>query len=178
MNLSIHTEAVSRISGDIVLVKNACEIPPLDALIIPGGESTTVGKLIEMDGIANEIKAMAKKGKPILGTCTGAILLSREIVDCAEGQKSLGLIDISVRRNAFGRQRESFEAGVDFEGIGKFPGVFIRAPAIESVGKGAKAAASLGEKVVGARQGNVLALAFHPELTEDTRVHEYFLQMI
>ncbi len=148
------------------------EISKADALIIPGGESTTVTELMLKNGAWDEIKKFASMGKPIMGTCAGCIIIGKN-----EQVPSLGIIDILVKRNAFGRQRESFEVKLNIKGIGDFNGIFIRAPLIEKVGKNVEVLAKFGDKMVMARQKNVLALSFHPELTEDSRIHEYFLKM-
>lgn len=154
------------------------ELKDLDGLIIPGGESTTIGKLMVEWGLLEEIKAKAAKGLVLYGTCAGMILLSKEII--GSDQPRLGLLDATVQRNAFGRQRESFEADMDVPELGPKPlrAVFIRAPYIEKVGPNVKVLAVVNGKIVIARQGNILVTAFHPELTDDTRIHQYFLNMI
>ncbi|MBN2015052.1 MAG: pyridoxal 5'-phosphate synthase glutaminase subunit PdxT [Candidatus Altiarchaeota archaeon] len=156
------------IRGDVYAVKNPDEVRELDALIIPGGESTTILKLLKEYGVDREIKNLAKKKVPIMGTCAGLILLS-----------NLGLMDIAVSRNAFGRQRESFEVDLKILRLGKEPyhAVFIRAPVIEKTGKGVEVLAEYDNRVIMAQQGNLLAVAFHPELTSDTRLIRYFLSL-
>jgi len=151
----------------------------LDGLIIPGGESTTITRLMLSYDLRNEISNLAENGFPILGTCAGMILLAREVADTAE--QALGLIAIKVRRNAFGRQRESFETALSIPVLGEkpFPGVFIRAPLIEQANSNVEILARLDDStMVAARQGKIIACAFHPELTDDPRFHEYFLNII
>ncbi len=166
------------VEGEVIATRKRGVVAKSDAVILPGGESTTISKLIFREGIAEEILLAAEEGKQIMGTCAGLILLASEGDEqvAKTGTKLLRLMDISVRRNAFGRQRESFQCSLNFEGVGEVPAVFIRAPAITRIGKDVKPLAHLNEFVVAAQQKNILALAFHPELTEDTRIHEYFLR--
>jgi 5'-phosphate synthase pdxT subunit len=173
-----HIKMLKKCGAEAVEVRTPQELKDLDGLIIPGGESTTIGKLMVEWGLMEEIKAKAAKGMALYGTCAGMILLSKDII--GSDQPRLGLLDAAVQRNAFGRQRESFEADMDVPEFGQKPlkAVFIRAPYIETVGPNVKVMAVVNDKVVIARQGNILVTAFHPELTEDTRVHEYFLKMI
>jgi len=145
----------------------------LDALVIPGGESTTITKLMKEYGIDEEIIKFYKKGKLIYGTCAGAIILANKVIG---KQESLGLIDVEIERNAYGRQIDSFEALIDIKYIGKFPGVFIRAPIIRKVCKG-DILAYYNNSPVMVRQDNVLVTTFHSELGNDSRVHEYWLNM-
>lgn len=155
------------------------DIEGIDGLIIPGGESTTISKLMLAYKLADEIRNLAKQGIPIWGTCAGMILLANEIAD-GNKLEPIGIMDIRVKRNAFGRQRESFEAKLTIPVLGKkaFPGVFIRAPLIEQV-KSGEILARLGDStIVAARQGKLLASAFHPELTDDLRFHQYFLDIV
>lgn len=163
-------------NGSVRIVKKASDIKGLDGLIIPGGESTTIGKLVRLYEIDKAIKENEKL--VIMGTCAGAILLGREIA--GSDQFTLGLMDISVERNAYGRQRESFEAGIEIPALGEklFKAVFIRAPVIRDVGKGADVLARHGGEPVLVRHGRYLACTFHPELEDDARVHQYFLAMI
>ncbi len=165
------------IEGEVIATRRRGVVSKSDAVIIPGGESTTISKLIFSDGIADEILELAESGKPVMGTCAGLILLSKHGDEQVEktGTRLLGLMDIWVKRNAFGRQKDSFQVELDIKHIGKFNAVFIRAPAIERVGKDVEVMATFQNYVVAARQDNVLGLAFHPELTNDTRIHEYFL---
>lgn len=169
-----------------MIIKKPHELSRIDALIIPGGESTTIGKLMVKYGFVDVIRELHEEGLPIYGTCAGLILLAKRIsegtqpFDSTQGRPLLGLMDIEARRNAFGRQRESFEADLDIAGITPppFPAVFIRAPWIESVEPGVTIMAEFGGKVVMARQGNLLVSAFHPELMDDPRIHRYFIEMI
>lgn len=182
-NVEEHVEALSRVfRGEIVKIKHKGTVPSCDAIIIPGGESTTLCRLAWSEGIAQEIIERARQGMPIMGTCAGLILLASRGDDDVKKtrQKLLGLMDTTVDRNAFGRQRESFEAPLDVSCIsgGPFNAVFIRAPAIVSAGKSIEALATLDGRIVAARQGNMLALAFHPELTDDARIHEYFMDIV
>ncbi len=158
--------------GDVIAVKKAEQVEELDGLVIPGGESTTIGKLIQKYDIDKAIGA--KPELAIFGTCAGAILLAKEI----EGYKqfSLRLMDIAVARNAFGRQRESFEVDLEIPVLGEKPfhAVFIRAPIITRAGRDVEVLAKVDDAIVLARQGRYLACAFHPELTRDTRLHRYF----
>jgi len=159
-------------------VKTAESVDLCDGLIIPGGESTTVGKLMDRYGVDAAIRRNVGRGMAVFGTCTGMILLAKEIE--GSDQPRLGLMDITVRRNAFGRQIDSFEADLDVEVIDGSPvrAVFIRAPFVTEVRGDAKVLARLATgEIVMVRQGNLLAAAFHPELTDDTRVHEYFAEI-
>ncbi len=167
--------------AELVKIKHKGIAPACDALIIPGGESTTLGRLMEREGIADEIRKAANAGVPVMGTCAGLVLLAKKGDGQVEktGQPLLGLMDIHVNRNAFGRQRESFEAHVDFKGFtAPFNAVFIRAPCITKAGSNVEVLSNHNGCIVAARQKNMLALAFHPELTEDLRIHRYFLKMI
>jgi len=159
-------------------VRKAADLAGLDGLVIPGGESTTIHKLMTAYGMSEPIKAFAAGGGAVYGTCAGLITVARETV---EGQPpTLGLMDIVARRNAFGRQVRSFEADLEVTGLkgGPVRAVFIRAPWIESTGPCVHVLAEWGGRVVAAREGGVLVTAFHPELTDDTRVHELFIEMI
>ena len=151
----------------------------LDGLIIPGGESTTIARLATKYGLIEPLRALGKAGKPLWGTCAGMILMAKGITDGEPGQSLLELMDIRVRRNAFGRQVDSFETDLEVPVLGgePFPAVFIRAPLIERVGEGVEVLARLEDgTVVAVRQGNLLATSFHPELTEDERFHRYFVE--
>lgn len=157
-------------------VRSTQQLSECDRLIIPGGESTTLEILLKSSRLDDAILSRAKEGMPIWGTCMGMILLAREI----EGRKqfSFGLLDAVVRRNAFGRQVFSFEADIDFKGLDSpLRAVFIRAPIVVTFGAGVEELAAYEGKTVAVKQGKILATAFHPELTEDTRVHEMFLKM-
>ena len=166
--------------GEVVKIKHRGTAGSCDAIVIPGGESTTIGRLMDREGILPEIKEAAEEGKPILGTCAGMVLLAKEgDGDVAKtGQPLLGLMDVKVKRNAFGRQRESFEVLLKlsiFEA--PFHAVFIRAPAITRAAENVEVLATFDEHIVAAKQGNIIALSFHPELTEDRRIHHYFLDL-
>lgn len=146
-----------------------------DGLILPGGESTVMGKLLKDLDLFTDIQGRILGGMPVFGTCAGLILLAKEVEG---GQTSLATMSIRARRNAYGRQLGSFHAEDEFQGIGKIPMTFIRAPYIERVFNDGKVLARTGGRIVAARQGSQLVCAFHPELTEDTRVHQYFLDMV
>jgi len=155
------------------------ELVGLDGLIIPGGESTSISKLMLDYRLVNEIRNLARNGLPIFGTCAGMILLANKVSNL--DVEPLGVMDIAVRRNAFGRQRESFETELSIPVLGEkpFPGVFIRAPLIEEASSGVEIIARLADGTsVAARQGRLLASAFHPELTDDLRFHQYFLDIV
>jgi 5'-phosphate synthase pdxT subunit len=166
------------------LVKTAADISAIDALIIPGGESTTICKLSKAFGLFDLISKRIQEGMPTYGSCAGMILVAKSIVDPASDQETFGGIDMQVRRNAFGRQTESFEVDLDFKTISGAPirGVFIRAPWVESHGSEVEVLSSIEvsgkQHPVAVRQGRVLATAFHPELTGDNRVHRYFLEEV
>ncbi len=146
----------------------------LDGLILPGGESTVQGKLLREEGLLGPVKEAIEGGLPVFGTCAGLILLAKRLSN--DENVWLGTLDVTVRRNAYGRQLGSFRADIPFEGVGEFPAVFIRAPYVERAGEGVRILSSHAGKTVAVRQGNMLATAFHPELTEDVRIHEYFLR--
>jgi 5'-phosphate synthase pdxT subunit len=173
-----HIEALAKLGADTVEVRLPEQLEGLDGLIIPGGESTTIGKLAVKYGLQEAIRRYAEAGKPVYGTCAGMILLSRDV---GRDQPLLGVMDVKVERNAFGRQLDSFETDLDIPALGDqaFPAVFIRAPKIESVGEGVQVLASLPDGTpVAARQGNMIVTAFHPELTADLRFHKYFLDQV
>ncbi|MFC5958049.1 pyridoxal 5'-phosphate synthase glutaminase subunit PdxT [Streptomyces pratens] len=160
-------------------VRRPEELAEVDGLVLPGGESTTISKLAVLFGLMEPLRTRVQGGMPVYGTCAGMILLAEKILDPRSGQETVGGIDMIVRRNAFGRQNESFEAAVDVRGIegGPVHGVFIRAPWVESAGAGAEVIAEHGGRIVAVRQGNALATSFHPELTGDHRVHGLFVDM-
>ncbi|HET6404103.1 MAG TPA: pyridoxal 5'-phosphate synthase glutaminase subunit PdxT [Candidatus Thermoplasmatota archaeon] len=170
------------IDGTVSTVRRREELEALDGLVMPGGESTTISKLLRAFDLHDVlVRRATEEDFPILGTCAGMILLSKE----GDGQvektetRLLGLMDMAVNRNAFGRQRESFEAALDIKGFdAPVPGVFIRAPAITRTWGRCEPLGALGEHIIAARQGNRYAIAFHPELTGDTRVHEAFLRIV
>ena len=173
-----HMKAIAGCGYEPVAVKTAERLDQVKGLIIPGGESTTVGKLLERFGLDTLIKERVATGMPLYGTCTGMILMAAEIVGST--QHRLGMMATTVKRNAFGRQVDSFETDLDICGIegGPFRAIFIRAPYFEALGSGVEAMAQVHGRVVMARQGNMLASAFHPELTDDLRVHRYFAVMV
>ena len=173
-----HRQVLEKLGAEVVEVRSKNDLEGIEGLIIPGGESTAIGKQMEMDGFGERIVQMAQAGCPIFGTCAGMILLSKRIEQSK--QYSLGLLDTLVRRNAFGRQVASFEADLPVKGFqGKeLRAVFIRAPYVLEADPQVEILAKYEDKIVFVRQGNILATAFHPELTEDTRVHEYFLKMV
>lgn len=181
-NLEEHTastiEAMEKldIDGKVIWVRDKEELAQTDGLIISGGESTTMWKLLKRTGLFKELQDY---DKPIFGTCAGLILLANKGLRDSEktGQEFLKRIDAVVNRNAFGRQKESFSVDLDFDGK-PFHAVFIRAPAIEEVGPEVEILAKYKDKIVAARQDKTLVTAFHPELTDDTRVHEYFLKLV
>jgi len=172
-----HARTLRRIGVNAIEVRRSNDLDAADGLILPGGESTTMLKFIEEENLAKSITDFARQGKPILGTCAGAILLAREVYNPA--QASLGLIDIGVERNGYGRQVDSFIAEVEtaIEG-GPLEAVFIRAPKIKWVGLEVEVLASLNGEPMLVQAGNILAATFHPELTEDTRVHSLFVVMV
>jgi len=172
-----HLLALERCGVQALGVKYEEELHTCQALVIPGGESTTIGKLVSRYGLAEALRGFAAGGKRIFGTCAGLILLAKEIA--GSEQFRLGLMDLVVERNAYGRQTESFEADLEIPVLGgePFPAVFIRAPQIRCVGEKVEPLASYNGQVVLCRQGNLLAASFHPELTTDSRVHRYFLEM-
>ncbi len=164
--------------GEVLEVRKSGLIPGCDGLVLPGGESTTISRQLEISGMTEELKGAASCGVPILATCAGLVLISREI-EGASRIEPLGLMDIKTCRNAFGSQRESFEADLKAEGFERpYKAVFIRAPAISEAGRGVEVLARVDDHIVAARQKNLLALAFHPELTDDLRFHQIFLKML
>jgi len=175
-----HKKILTSIGVEPIEVRLPRHLEGLDGLIIPGGESTTTGKVAEEWGLLEPIRAFAQSGRPLWGTCAGMILMAKEVVDGLPGQPFLELMDIVVRRNAFGRQVDSFEADLNVAALGESPfhAVFIRAPLIEQIGKEVETLAQLEDgRTVAAQQGNLLATAFHPELTNDGRFHRYFLTL-
>ncbi len=176
-----HELMLINIGVKTVQVRLSKDLERIDRLIIPGGESTTIGKLMYMYGLIDAVRTRVLQGMPLWGTCAGAILLAKHIAEGKKnGQPSLLLMDIIARRNAFGRQVDSFESDLQIKELGEkpFPAVFIRAPLLELPGKNVTVLASLGKnKIVAAKQDKMLATCFHPELTYDTRMHEYFLTL-
>lgn len=171
------------IKGTVSTVKTPDQISKLDGIILPGGESTTIGQLSLVNGSLKKIKEKIEAGMPAMGICAGLILLAKEVKDHVIGkteQPLLDLLDVKVERNSFGRQRDSFEADISMESIKipKFKGVFIRAPSILEVGKNVEVISKLNEKTIAVKQKNILATVFHPELTHDVSMHKYFINMI
>lgn len=173
-----HQKSLTACGVESIQVRKPEQLEGIQGLIIPGGESTTMGKLMHQFHLFEPIIELGRRGVPIFGTCAGMIMLAKEIAGSA--QPRLGLMDIEVERNAFGRQVESFETDLPVPDLGEEPlrAVFIRAPYIKSTGKNVKVMASIDDKIVLAHQDNYLAAAFHPELTNDIRLHRYFLSMI
>jgi len=171
------------IKGTVSTVKTPDQISKLDGIILPGGESTTIGQLSLVNGSLKKIKEKIESGMPAMGICAGLILLAKDVKDHVIGkteQPLLDLLDVKVERNSFGRQRDSFEADISMESIKipKFKGVFIRAPSILEVGKNVEVISKLNEKTIAVKQKNILATVFHPELTHDVSMHKYFINMI
>jgi pyridoxal 5'-phosphate synthase pdxT subunit len=181
-----HVQVLKSLAVDACEVRKPEQLSDLDGLVIPGGESTTFGKLAEEFGLIKPIREMCETGKPVWGTCAGMIFLAKDV---GRPQPILGVMDVKVKRNAFGRQTESFEQDLDIPELNSvkdggergrpFHAIFIRAPLIESVGKRVQVLARLEDgTIVAARQGNLLVTSFHPELTKDTRIHKYFLEQV
>lgn len=176
-----HEAMLRRIGAPALQVRLPEHLEQVDRLIIPGGESTTIGKLMVLYRLLEPIQERARRGMPLWGTCAGAILMAREIAEGRPaGQPALGLMDITARRNAFGRQLDSFEAELAIPQLGDEPhhAVFIRAPVLEKPGSGVEVLGRLDDgRIIAAQQGRLLATCFHPELTRDERVHRYFLEI-
>lgn len=172
------------VEGEVVWVKDEEGVLSVDGLIIPGGESTVIGLLSAFGKALDAVKERALKEEfPILGTCAGLIVMAKRTYDRTVGQTNqelLGIMDITVERNSFGRQKESFEADLQIPAIGEksFRAIFIRAPSVKEFGNNVEVMAKLEDYVVGVKEGNLIGLAFHPELTEDTRIHEYFINLV
>jgi 5'-phosphate synthase pdxT subunit len=171
------------LEGTVIDVKTAQDIENLDGLIIPGGESTTIGQLSLVNSSLKVMKEKIEKGMPVLGICAGMILLSKTADDRVVGktnQPLLDLLDVKLERNSFGRQRESFEADVSMESINipKFRGVFIRAPSVSDAGSDVQVLSKFNEKIVAVKKGNIIGTSFHPELTRDVSLHKYFVNLI
>jgi 5'-phosphate synthase pdxT subunit len=173
-----HQRMLERLGAKAMVVRNAGDLLKIDGLIIPGGESTAMTRLLLRHKLVGPIRKFYGQGKPIFGTCAGMILLAKKIVNHPE-QFRFGFIDIAIERNAYGRQIDSFEEDIAVPSLGERPfhAVFIRAPKISEIGEKVEPIASHGSEHVLARQGNVLVCSFHPELTNDARIHEYFLEM-
>ena len=171
------------IDGTVIQVKTIEQISEVDGLIIPGGESTVIGQMSLVNGGLKKIKEKIESGMPVFGICAGMILLSKNSKDRIVGdveQPLLDLLDVKIERNSFGRQKDSFEAEISLDSIGisSFNGVFIRAPSVSEAGKNVEILAKFEEKIVSVKQGNIIATAFHPELTRDISVHKQFVQMV
>jgi 5'-phosphate synthase pdxT subunit len=174
-----HAEAIERLGAAAREVRVPEQLDEVDALVIPGGESTTMSKLLESQKLFDPIADRLRAGMPVLGTCAGMILLATEVIDGRGDQRSFGAIDLAVRRNAYGRQVDSFETDLDVAGFddGPFHAVFIRAPGVERVGPSVDILASVDGAPVLCASGSVMVAAFHPELTDDLRLHERFLSL-
>ena len=171
-------ETLGALGADVTFVKTPEQLAGVDAVVLPGGESTTVDKLLDSSGLRTPLRDALRDGMPALAVCAGLIVLSTEVVDGRADQQPLGVIDVTVRRNGYGRQRDSFEADLEIAELvdGSFSGVFIRAPVIERVGKGIDVLATHEGVPVLGRQGSILFATFHPELSGDLRVHELFMK--
>lgn len=172
-----HIKLIEQAGAEGVIVKKTEQLDEVDGMIIPGGESTTIGKLMRTFNFIDALRTFHTQGKPIFGTCAGLIVIAKHIA--GEQEAHLGLMDIKVARNAFGRQRESFETDLAVKGVADdVRAVFIRAPLIEETGEGVEVLSTYRDQIVAARQGSLLAASFHPELTDDERMHAYFLDMV
>ena len=174
-----HLQVLQQLGETAVAVKSPEQLEHIAALIIPGGESSVIDKLSRLYGLFEPIRAAIHAGLPVYGTCAGLIMLADTVEDSIEGQQSFGGLDVVVRRNAFGSQTDSFETDLSIPQLGENPvhAVFIRAPVVESVGARARALATLDDgRIVAVEQGNLLGTSFHPEMTGDTRFHEYFVR--
>ncbi len=174
----LHLDALSTLGCTGVVVKRPEHLIDVDRLIIPGGESTTISKLLDLSGIREALAERLEAGLPVLGTCAGMILLASEVTDGRPDQRSFGAIDIGVRRNGYGRQVESFEADLEIVVVpgGPFHAVFIRAPRVERCGPDVEVLATFDGDVMACRQANVVATSFHPELTDDLRFHRWWIE--
>ena len=176
-----HIAVLRSLGAEAVPVRRPEELSSIGGLVIPGGESSVMDKLSRLFGLAEPLKAAIASGLPVYGTCAGLIMIADTLIDSITGQQSLGGLDVAVRRNAFGSQLDSFETDLDIPVLGDPPmhAVFIRAPVVESAGPGVTVLASLDDgRIVAVEQGNLLGTSFHPEMTGDTRFHEYFLRKI
>lgn len=171
-----HLNSLGWLGVEAIPVRRNSELNEVSALVIPGGESTTIAKLAKSFNLFDEIKKKIANGFPVYGSCAGMILLADRVIDGTSDQETFGGIDMTVRRNAFGRQVDSFEGEIDFKDLGKFHAVFIRAPWVEEIGTEVEVLASVKGHPVAVRQGHLMATAFHPELTEDAKIHRYFLE--
>lgn len=181
-----HIRSLLLAGADAVPVRRPAEVEQVDALVLPGGESTTIDRLTRVFGLRDPIRRRIAEGMPVYGSCAGMIMLADEVLDGHRDQQTLGGLDISVRRNAFGRQVDSFECDLDVRSLplegGSYRAVFIRAPWVERVGEGVEVLATVpydgADHVVAVRQGNLLATSFHPEMTEDHRIHAVFVDLV
>jgi len=173
-----HLAALRAAGAEPVEVRGVVDLAGLDGIVLPGGESTTMGRLLTVFELLEPLRGALTAGLPVYGTCAGMVLLADQVRDGRPGQPTLGGLDVVVRRNAFGRQVDSFEAQLELDGVGEVHGVFIRAPWVEQVGAGVEVLARVGEHPVAVRQGHLLATSFHPELTGDGRVHALFVQQV
>ncbi len=173
-----HFSSLIAAGAEPVPVKRLDDLDGIDGIVLPGGESTTMGKLLVLFDLLEPLRERIAAGLPSYGTCAGMILLASEVLDGRHDQKLLGGLDITVRRNAFGSQVHSFEGDVEVEGVGTVHGVFIRAPWVERAGPSVQVLARVGEHPVAVRQGHLLATSFHPELTGDARMHAYFVTRV
>ena len=175
-----HISSLIACGVDPLAVRRPAEIAAIDALVLPGGESTTIAQLSEVFGVFDQLKDRIAQGMPVYGSCAGMILLADEILDAKQGQKSFGGLDITVRRNAFGRQVDSFESDIAFDdgSTDLVRAVFIRAPWVEKVGTGVQILASVDSHPVAVRSETLLATSFHPEITGDHRIHRYFIEEV
>lgn len=176
-----HIAVLRSLNADVVPVRRPEDLAKVSGLVIPGGESSVMDKLSRLFGLAEPLKAAIGSGLPVYGTCAGLIMLSNTVLDAIDGQQSLGGLDIDVRRNAFGSQTSSFEVDLDIPAVGGEPmhAVFIRAPVVERIGDGVTVVAALDDgRVVAVEQGNLLGTSFHPEMTGDSRFHQYFLDLV
>ncbi|MGF9769676.1 pyridoxal 5'-phosphate synthase glutaminase subunit PdxT [Bacillus albus] len=172
-----HVKSVEASSAEAVVVKRIEQLEEIDGLILPGGESTTMRRLIDKYAFMEPLRTFAKSGKPMFGTCAGMILLAKTLVGYEEAH--IGAMDITVERNAFGRQKDSFEAALSIKGVGEdFVGVFIRAPYVVNVADDVEVLSTHGDRMVAVKQNQFLAASFHPELTDDHRVTAYFVEMV
>lgn len=175
-----HAETLDALGVEPIQLRRPEQLAGVDAVVLPGGESTTIGRLLATSELLEPLRDALIDGLPALGTCAGLILLAREVLDGRRDQPTLAAMDVVVRRNAYGRQRESFEADLDVAGLtgGPFRGVFIRAPAIERTGDGVEVLATHANRPVLAREGRVWVSCFHPELSGDLRLHQAFLREV
>lgn len=175
-----HAHMLETLGARPVIVRRSAHVAGLDGIIMPGGESTTMSRLLSISGMIEPLREAIANGLPAFGTCAGLILLASKVLDTREDAHCLGALDITVRRNAFGRQKDSFETSLDFAGIAQpVDAVFIRAPQVVEIGSEIEVLSRVGSgTIVAVRQGTVMGTSFHPELTQDTRVHQFFLHIV